>query len=478
MLHALAAWADLPAAAGLTPSDLPLLDLDQAAIERLEDGQPPLTEILPLAPLQQGLLFHALYDRTAPDAYLVQLAFELAGPLDPAHLRTAAQALLQRHPHLCAAFLQDGSGLPVQLIPRDLPLPWRDLDLTSLDPAAQADALDRARAEDWDLGFDPARPPLLRFSLLRLSHDRHQLVLTNHHILLDGWSSPLLLAELLALHAGAPLPPPIPYRTYLAWIARQDRAAAEAAWRDTLADLDEPTRIAPHATTAPAFPETLAQALSDSQTAALAAAARRCGVTLNTLIQAAWGLLLAQLTGRHDVVFGITVAGRPPELSGMERMVGLFINTVPLRLRLDPAETLTDLLSRLQHQQARLLEHQHLGLTEIQRIANIGELFDTAMVFENYPVDQAALGRTAPGLRFAMAGHHGGDVSHYPLSLIAVPGDRLRLHLSYRPDLFDRATVETLAQRLVRLLDAIAADPARRIGSIDLLDPDERRRIL
>ncbi|MGL4960853.1 MAG: amino acid adenylation domain-containing protein, partial [Inquilinus sp.] len=473
-LQVLTAWADQPAAAGLTPSDLPLLALDQAAIERIEADRPPLAEILPLAPLQQGFLFHALYDRAAPDAYRVQLAFELTGPLDPSRLRAAAQALLLRHPHLGASFLQDGLGQPVQLIPRDLPLPWCELDLDGLD----AQAPDRARAEDWDHRFDPARPPLLRFSLLRLSADRHQLVLTNHHILLDGWSTPTLLAELLALYAGATLPPPVPYRAYLAWLARQDRAAAEAAWRDALAGLDEPTRVAPHAPAAPTFPETHDWVLSEARTAALAAAARRCGVTLNTLVQAAWGLLLAQTTGRQDVVFGITVSGRPPDLPGMERMVGLFINTVPLRLQIDPAEPVAGLLARLQDQQARLLEHQHLGLTEIQRLAGLGDLFDTLVVFENYPVDEAALGRATPGLRLAPIGHRGGDVSHYPLSLMAVPGDRLRLALSHRFDLFDRHTVEALARRLIRLLDAVVADPGQRIGSIELLEPEERQRLL
>jgi len=187
--------------------------------------------------------------------------------------------------------------------------------------------------------------------------------------------------------------------------------------------------------------------------------------------------LLGRLTGRDDVVFGVTVAGRPPELAGSERMVGLFINTLPLRLRLRPEESVGGLLVRLQADQARLLEHQHLGLAEIQRLAGLGELFDTLLVFENYPVDPMTA-EPAAGVRLALAGNHGGDASHYPLGVLAVPGPRLRLGLSYRPDLFDWATIATLAERLVRLLEAVAADPGQRMGAIDILAPGERKLIL
>ena len=165
-------------------------------------------------------------------------------------------------------------------------------------------------------------------------------------------------------------------------------------------------------------------------TAALTQQARQRGLTLNTVMQAAWGILLGRLTGRSDVVFGVTVAGRPPEIAGIERMVGLFINTLPLRLRLDPAQPLLTLLSELQDAQSRLIAHQHLGLAEIQGLAGVGELFDTLVVFENYPVDHGGLAAEVGGLRLTHVSGH--DAAHYPMSLGAMPGEQLRLRLDYR----------------------------------------------
>ena len=190
------------------------------------------------------------------------------------------------------------------------------------------------------------------------------------------------------------------------------------------------------------LPERIMMTLGEPLTSVLSQQARARGLTLNTYIQGAWAMLLGRLTGRDDVVFGITVAGRPPEIAGIESMVGLFINTLPLRVKLAPDKPVGDLLSELQDGQSRLMAHQHLGLAEIQGLVGLGELFDTLVVFENYPVDRAALAKASNGLHATpIAGH---DASHYPLSLAAVPGERLRLRLEYRPDLFDRESVEAL----------------------------------
>ena len=205
-------------------------------------------------------------------------------------------------------------------------------------------------------------------------------MLTNHHILMDGWSLAVLVRELLTLYAqqgdASVLPRVRPYRDYLAWLAAQDRAAAIAAWREALAGLEEGTRLAPRDATqvpiVPAAPEQLLLSLSESLTAALTRQGRAQGLTLNTFVQAAWGILLGRLSGRHDVVFGVTVAGRPPELAGIESMVGLFINTVPLRIKLPPEKPLLALLREVQDSQSRLIAHQHLGLAEIQAAGRIG----------------------------------------------------------------------------------------------------------
>jgi len=408
---------------------------------------------------------------------------ELTGSLDVDQLQAAARALLQRHPNLRAGFPPQKLKTAVQIIPREVTLPWQVVDLSALPAKQREDERVFFLKQDQAQRFDPASPPLLRFALIRLAPDQHQLVFTNHHILLDGWSTPIFFEELFSLYYSKGnalhLPRVTPYRDYLVWLKQQDRAAAEQAWRKAFTGLDEPTRIA--ATKPSSFTETtiLSFHLTETLTHALTELARHHGLTLSTLTQGAWAILLAQLTSRIDVVFGITVAGRPPELPGIERMVGLLINTLPLRLQLRPEETILDLFIRLQDQQSNLLPHQHLGLAEIQRVAGMGELFDTLVVFENYPVDRKALGQATSGaLRIAYHGGHGGDTSHYPLGLLVGPGPRLELRLGYRPDLFDQATIETLAGRLTRLFEAVVADPQQRIGRIDLLTAAERRLVL
>ena len=397
-LAGLAAHAAQPGAGGLTPSDLPLVSLDQDQIEGLEASTPGgLAEVWPLPPLQEGLLFHALYDAAAPDVYTVQHFLDLEGQMDAARWRAAGQALLQRHVNLRAGFCMLGSGQAVQAIPAQVALPWRETDLSGqADSQAAAEALAR---QDREQRFDLAAPPLLRFMLMRLDKDRWRLVITSHHLLTDGWSMPVLGRELLALYRdggdGGALPRVTPYREYLAWLARQDTSAAAAAWARALAGLEEPTLVAPGTDRVQVAvrPQNLVTELAAGLSGALERHARGRAVTMNTVLQAAWGLLAGALTGRDDVVFGAVVAGRPPELPGVETMLGLFINTVPVRVQLDPAVTAGQLWARLQDQQSALLAYHYLGLAQIQRAAGPGAVFDTLVVYENYPRDPAGPGR-------------------------------------------------------------------------------------
>ncbi|GII05874.1 non-ribosomal peptide synthetase [Planobispora takensis] len=421
-----------------------------------------LEDVLPLSPLQQGLYFHATFDEAAPDVYTAQLVLDLEGPLDAGRLAGAAARLLARHPNLRTSFRQRANGEPVQLVHRRVEVPWREV---SGDPE-QVAAEERARR------FDLTRPPLLRFALVRPAPGRHRLIFTNHHILLDGWSTPLLAAEFLALYTGAEPPPAPPYKDYLAWLTRRDRGAAGEAWARALDGLDGPTLVAPDlAGRPPADPGHVRAHLSEDLTGRLDAALRGRSLTLNTAIQGAWAMLLALLSGRDDVVFGGTVSGRPPELPGVERMVGLFINTLPVRVRLRPQETLAGLLTRLQAEQAELLSHHHLGLAEIQRLHGSGPLFDTMTVLENYPLDTAAA-EVGDGLR--LTGASGSDATHYPLALAVVPGRRLSLRLDHRRDVFPRTEALRLLNRLTRVLKAVAADPDLPLAALDLLSGEER----
>ncbi|GAA1797257.1 amino acid adenylation domain-containing protein [Actinomadura chokoriensis] len=457
---------------GRTPSDFPLIALTRPEVAEIEAAHPGPADIWPLSPLQQGFFFHALLD-SGSDVYTAQLVLDFDGPLDVPALRAAGRALTGLHPGLRAAFAQTGDGTPVQIVLGEAEAPWRAVDLDG----ASADEVQRVMTDERARPFDLERPPLLRFALLRLGPARHRLLLTAHHIILDGWSVPVLAGELLTLYSGGRPARTAPYKEHLAWLDAQDGDAARDAWRAALDGIEGPTLLAPAAADAPpVLPEAVVLDLSRELSDELTARARSRGLTPNTVVQGLWGLLLARLTGRSDVVFGATVSGRPPELAGADQMVGLFINTLPVRVRLRDSETLAESLGRLQDEQSALFAHHHLGLGEIQRAAGTGPLFDTMTVFENYPFDAALLDAAFDGVRLVDADLV--DATHYPLTLLAVPGERLRLRLEYRPDVFDRATAERLTALLDGLVRTLVADPERRVGDIALPGADEVRTVL
>ncbi|MEV0186733.1 amino acid adenylation domain-containing protein, partial [Streptomyces sp. NPDC050625] len=492
MLQGLAAHTTHdPTAGGHTPSDFPLVDLSQDEVEEFEAAVPDLTDVWPLSPLQEGMLFHAAFDDEGPDVYEGQRMLALDGPLEPTRLRAAWQAVVDRHPILRAGFRCRRTGEAVQVIARHVEVPWREADVSGLSDADAQAEIERLSADERAQRFDLTTAPLLRILLIHLGADRHRLVLSSHHILMDGWSLPVLLHELLRAYEtegdvrSQPLPlplpqpqvqPPMSYREYLAWLARQDKETSRAAWRAELAGAEEPTRVVPaELVRTPVMPEPALFELTGEQTRALEELARSRGLTVNTVVQGAWALVLARLAGRHDVVFGATVAGRPADLPGAESAIGLFINTVPVRVRLDGAQSSAELLADLQERQVALMAHQHLGLAEIQRLAGPGAEFDTLVVYESYPHTPAA--SDAEALAISPEGK-AEDASHYPLTLIVNPGDRLGGELSYRPDVFERVEAEEIIASLLRVLEQLTADLSLPVGRIDVLSEAERSRML
>ncbi|APE36327.1 non-ribosomal peptide synthetase [Nocardia mangyaensis] len=482
-LDALGRHARSADAGGRTPSDFPLVTVDQPQIDSWERTYPALTDVWPLSPLQYGLLFHALYDSDTADGYTVQSLLTLAGTVDATRLRAAAQALVDRHENLRVAFVETDDG-PRQLVLAAAEIGWHEVDLTSItDDAQRARDLDRVIELDALTRFDLTRPPLLRFTLIRTDQDTCRLVMTNHHLVLDGWSTPLLVRELLTLYVTAGdasmLPPARSYREFLAWLDQQDADASIAAWKESLAGIDTPTRAVPTlAGIASTETAMLSHDLSPVAVAKLEAAAREAGATVNTLVQAAWSMLLAMLTGRTEVVFGSTVSGRPPELPGVEEMVGLFINTVPVRVSLDPAEKVTDLLARVQAEQVRLMDHQHVGLAAIHRAVGLAELFDTLTVFESYPIDREALSQALDIAGMRVLEVEGTDATPYPVNLMVIPlrgdtGDALRVSVKYMADQLDPAAAQSLLDRFVRLLGQLAENPHALVSRLRCCDDTE-----
>ncbi|WP_327699030.1 non-ribosomal peptide synthetase [Streptomyces sp. NBC_00459] len=457
--------------------DAPLVVLTEAELAEIQGAFPvTIEELLPLSPLQEGFCFHSLVDGADLDAYVVQQALELTGPVDGEALRRAAQRVLDRHAPLRACFRRRPDGQPVQIIAAGLELPWREVDLTVHDGPARTPLADAVAAAERARRFDLAAPPLVRCALIRLDEHRSRLLLTFHHIVADGWSLPVLHRELMASYGDTPaaLPQPASYSAHLRHLVGADREAARTAWRTALAGVEEPTwLVETSADGMPVEPAQIRLELSEQVTARLAARAREHGVTLGTVVQGAWGLLIGRLTARQDVVFGTTVSGRDAEVEGIESMIGLFINTLPTRFRWEPSDTLGDLLGRLQDEQAQLLDHQHLGLAELQRVAGLagaGELFDTLVVFENYP---AATDLADPSGTLRLTGHEFHDAVHYPLALIVKPGRRLDLRLKHHAQRLDAEAVRRIADRLSRILHAMAADPGQSVADVDLLSAEE-----
>jgi non-ribosomal peptide synthase protein (TIGR01720 family) len=477
-LGAIAVHAGGEGAGGLTPSDLDLVEVDQATLDMWEAKYPTLRDVWPLAPLQRGMFFHALLAEGGADVYTAQVSLELGGRVDSVRLRAAADGLLARHANLRAAFVADDGGRAHQLILDDVRAPWREVDVREFPEAQRSSRVAELIATHRSTPYRMDEAPLMRFLLVRTGDDTATLSVANHHILLDGWSLPLVVRDLLVLYVTTGdvtnLPAVRGFDEHLRWLARHDDGSSRAAWEAALAGLDEPTVVAPDAATAavdlvPAgrrveLPGAVARGLDDLTT--------RLGVTMNTVVQAAWGLVVAHTLGRDDVVFGATVSGRPADLPGVEQMVGLFINTIPVRVRRDPAETTDDLLRRIQREQADLLDHHQVPLTDVQRTAGTGAVFDTLTIFESYPVDAAAAAVTdLDGM--TVLGTSANDASHYPLSLVAQQLETLDLTLKYQPPVVDDSRAEAIAGQVARVL-ADFVDARNTVGRLDLFDAGQR----
>ncbi|MDX3225293.1 non-ribosomal peptide synthetase [Streptomyces sp. ME19-01-6] len=438
-----------------------------------------VADVMPLSPLQEGMLFHAQLDTGQADPYVVQLVLGLDGPVRADGLRHAAERILTRHQNLRAGFFSQREGTPIQVVPRRVDVAWQEHDLSGLPLPEREAELARLLRADRDTGFDLTRPPLIRFALVRLAPAVHRFVVTNHHILLDGWSGPLMVRELFSVYAAGGedghLPAVTPYREYLRWLSERDRDAALRVWGQVLAEVDEGTLVAANPGPADAEPprhEHITVELPELLTESLRERAKALRITVSTAVHTAWALLLARLTGRDDLVFGSVVSGRPPTLPGVETMVGLLINTVPVRVRLDPAESLGELAARVQREQSALADHQYLDLAELNRLAGVTELFDTAVVFENYPVDRGGVQAALDGVRVSV--EHAEDAMHYPLGLgAALRGTTLQLRVMHRTDVVDAERAGRIADWLVALLGELATRPERGVARTDMLGEAE-----
>jgi amino acid adenylation domain-containing protein len=446
-------------------------------------------DVYRLSPLQEGMLFHSL-DRPEDDAYVVQLSCRLRGRLDADALRRAWSQVIARHPVLRTSFHWEETEHAVQVVHAEIPVPWIEEDWRGRAPSDREERFQSWLRADHARGFDLARAPLLRIALLREEDDRHLFVWTHHHLILDGWSLPIVLTEVFEAYRAeisgrsTSVSRGPAFRGYIAWLRGRERSGAEAFWRSELADFElatplplsrgpreeRPASSAPHAVHT--------KSLTAPQSAWLEDRARRIGITPATLIRGAWGLLLARLTGERDVVFGEVVSGRPPDLPGAGEMVGLFINTVPVRMTPGGMLPVARWLTALQQRAGERRPYEHHGLVEIQGWSGIprgAALFETLTIFENYPLG-ALHGEGAPDLEIDDVTMH--ERTTYPLTLTVVPGASWLLRLEYDTTRYAGADVARLGRHLERLLEEMASRPEEPVGAMRLLGEEERRLVV
>ncbi|MFF4097779.1 amino acid adenylation domain-containing protein, partial [Streptomyces sp. NPDC001834] len=469
---------------GCTPSDFPLVRLAQHEVDaiaaRVGDAR-AIEDILPLTPLQSGMLFHTLEATGAP-AYLEQFTFVMHGVGDVETVARAWRAVVDASDALRVSVVWEGVAEPVQVVHRTgtRPLPVTFADWTDHTADERESLLADLLAADRTVvtGLDA---PLMRLTLVRVAKDAVRVLWSFHHLLMDGWSSAAVLSDVAALCAGETPPPREPFRDHLRWLAVQDRAAGHTFWARRLAGFEEPTPLpydrAPHRSRHARSGERVTLALPGTTAHAVADFARRNRVTVGAVVQGAWALLLGRYAGTYDVLFGTTVSGRPAELPGAESTVGLFINTVPVRVATPPDEPVGTWLRRLGDAQAEARPYEYVALHEIATpgLPSGTPLFDSLVVVENYPVDAAATARHG----ISLSGLDAAESTNYPLTLTARPAGEFLLTFGYDPELFDAATIRLLAARYAHVLEVLAdAGGAATLGTLPLTGADELTRVL
>ncbi|MTJ19599.1 non-ribosomal peptide synthetase [Dolichospermum sp. UHCC 0299] len=443
-----------------------------------------IQDIFPLTPLQKGLLFHSLYEPES-GVYFEQLHCQLQGDVSIVAVRQAWQTLVDRHPILRTAIVTKGQTEPVQIVFRNLVFNITEEDWRGLSSIAQKIRLEEFLESDKRQGFVLNRPPLMRVSLIRLEEDRWHLIWSHHHLILDGWSWPILLREFLMLHKAAreniniSLPNVRPYGDFIAWLKQKNPQDGEFFWREYMGDFESATPLL--MTSKTKVSDTfkggeINQLLSPENTAFLQKLARNCSVTLNTVIQGAWAILLNRYSRTTDIVYGITVAGRPPELPGVEGMIGPFINTLPFRVLISGEETLESWLQKLQARASLMRQFEHTSLSDIQswsRVPRGQQMFESLLAFENFPFDNSLktedFGLNVPESSFS-------ESTHYPLTLVVVPGEIISLKLSYNAARFDAVTMELLLEQFSNLLLNMANNSQALLHSLSLLGYEEREQ--
>jgi amino acid adenylation domain-containing protein/thioester reductase-like protein len=465
-------------------------------LELSKTNRQNIEDIYPLSPMQEGMLFESLY---APDSgvYFEQISCILTGNLDVKTFEQAWQQVVARHPVFRTAFLWESLSQPVQVVYRQVNVTVETFDWRKLSALKQQQQLETFLDSERQQGFQVSQAPLMRLHLIQLDENTYQFVWCHHHLLLDGWSSPLVFKDLLefyqAISQGESLSNigTVSYRNYIAWLQQQDRDLAEKFWRQKLQGFTTPT---PLTVDKPLSMREQHSGYGEKQidltvpaTAAVMSFVRQHQLTMSNLVQAAWGLLLSRYSQETDVVFGATVSGRPPELVGVESIVGLFINTLPVRVQISEQTELLGLLKDLQAQQVESEQFSYSSLAEIQGLSDVPKgtsLFESIVVFENYPLDTAVL---QGDRNFSLSNFRWVEQTNYPLAVLVSPGEQLSLRVMYDASRFEDGTISRMLGHFRTMLEAMSDDkplcvyatnPQQQISQLSMLTKSEQQQLL
>jgi amino acid adenylation domain-containing protein/non-ribosomal peptide synthase protein (TIGR01720 family) len=460
-----------------TPSDFPLIKLAQQQIDRIQQVHVRVEDIYPLSPMQHGMLFHSLFE-PQKGTYLTQLICELEGDLDRLAFYDAWRQVVNNYAALRAGFEWEiVSDEPVQVIRQDVGLQWQEEDWGTFSSWQQESRLETYLKEDREREIDLRQAPLMHFALIQTATAKHKFVWSSHHLVMDGWSLPIVLNAVLNCYARLRRKQPVkprperPYSKYIQWLREQDLAKAADFWRRFLKEFDASPSLTSllHVHPANESGEDFREeetSLSEGSTARLQALSRQCQLTLNTIVQGAWALLLSSKTAKGDVMFGVVCSGRPAHLADVESMVGLFINTLPMRAQVDEQSNLIDWLRRLQEHQAEMSQFEYTPLSQVQSWSGLPRevpLFESILVFENYP-SVSWISASESELRIGNVQSR--ERSNYPLTLWVMPGRELHLKIGYDANRLRESGISSLLRDYQVLLEAIAANPERNIAAI------------
>ncbi|NJO98948.1 MAG: AMP-binding protein, partial [Pleurocapsa sp. CRU_1_2] len=448
-----------------------------------------IEDFYPLSPLQQGILFHSLADSES-GVYFEQSSLNLKGTLNVKAFHLAWQKVIKRHSILRTSFVWEDLKEPVQIVHRQVNLPWQEYDWQHLSPKEQQQKLQSFLQSDRAIGFELKQAPLMRLTLIHLANNFSNFTWSHHHLLLDGWSFFAVFKEVIACYKALSnereisLEPVNPYRDYIVWLQQQDLSQAETFWRQTLKGFTSPTQLsiskrASLLTQKDEYNEKELR-LSRSTTAALQSIAKQHQLTLNIIVQGAWALLLNRYSGQEDVVFGAVTAGRPPTLARVESMVGLFINTVPIRVKVSPDERLLPWLHKIKDFLLEARQYEYCPLVKVQGWSEIAKgfsLFESLVVFENYAKDTSILQKN--NVDFEIELFHNFEKTNYPLTLTVIPNEELSLNItSINSDRFDNGTITRMLGHLQTLLEGMVTNQQQHLGNFSLLTQPERLQLL